>query len=70
MTHTIKSRYHGKQTFQVSSEGGYVRLNGKQICHNGRMLGVTLTSNAANLPKVAKRWWTAYLKNHKRVFGY
>lgn len=62
-TYTINSRLHGKQEFTVSSNGGYVRLNGKQICYGGRSLGVTLTATGASLEATAKKWWAAYLKN-------
>jgi len=61
---TINSRNQGLQTFTVSNDGGYVRLNGKQICEGGRTAGGTVSiSNPSNLETVARKWWAAYLRN-------
>jgi len=62
-TFTINSRKHGKQTFTVNDNGGYVRCNGKQTCKGGRMTGETLTANEKTLESTSKKWWAAYLKN-------
>lgn len=59
---TINSRKFGEQEFTVSSAGGYVRLNGHQICRGGLYLGSTLSCTPEQLEKVARKWWADKLK--------
>jgi hypothetical protein len=61
----INSRLHGEQVFHVCDSGGYVRLNGKQICHGGRLLGSTVIANEVTLERISRNWWASYLKSHR-----
>jgi hypothetical protein len=68
-TYTINSRKFGKQIFTAPSNGGYVRVNGSQICAGGHMIGSTVRISAAgNLEAVAKNWWKQYLRNQNPSF--
>jgi hypothetical protein len=63
-TYTINSRKFGEQIFTAPDNGGYVRVNGKQICSGGSMIGSTvIVSHSDYLEDVAKKWWKQYLKN-------
>lgn len=66
-TYTINSKIHGKQEFTVNGIGGYVRLNGKQICRGGKFTGSTITCADDCLGKVARNWWRSYLKNNRNI---
>lgn len=64
-TFTLNSRNHGIQKFEVVNNGGYVRVNGEQICKDGWFRGTTIMGNAETLEKIARRWWNQYLRNQR-----
>ncbi|MDP1774247.1 MAG: hypothetical protein Q8L15_18420 [Methylobacter sp.] len=64
-TFTLKSRKFGEQEFTVPMNGGYVRCNGKQICHGGGFMGSTVSCKPENLETVSRKWWAAFLKNER-----
>lgn len=60
---TINSKLHGTQTFETN--GHYVRLNLRQICEGGKTTGATLVASRENLESVARKWWSAKLRNDR-----
>jgi hypothetical protein len=62
---SIKTRNHGEKIFTCLSDGGYVRLNGQQICQKGKLFGNTVFANATTLEKTARAWWRAYLAHER-----
>lgn len=48
--------------FTMPDAGGYVRLNGRQICEGGGFMGVTVVAGPGGLCRAARRWW----RQHKR----
>jgi len=67
-TFTLNSRKHGPQVFTVPNSGGYVRLNDKQICEGGHMLGGTVRIKSADsLEAVARSWWKAFLRLERNL---
>ena len=73
--HTIHTRDLGPITFTNFGPTGYVRCDmgdkrkhgtlGKQICKGGRLVGVTLTADDAQLATIATRWWRAYQRRER-----
>lgn len=61
-TLTIKSRNGETFEFFVADSGGYVTLNGSQICHGGKSLGNTISCDGSieSLKSVARKWYRAY----------
>lgn len=61
MEFKINSRNFGLQTFTAPTEGGYVYLNGEQICEGGRYRGNTVVCGPGkeNLEHEARKWWRA-----------
>ena len=59
-TFTLKSKLHGEQVFTVSDNGGYVRLNGQQICDvlkaEQKNNFIYLATNITNANNVACAW--------------
>jgi len=48
--------------FSAPGDGGYVTLDGEQICEGGGFTGATLTCKIGDLPRVARKWRRQYLK--------
>lgn len=60
----INSRELGTCVFTVATDGGYVRLNGEQVCEGGRVRGgSTLYASGSTLKRVATAWVKAYDKS-------
>jgi hypothetical protein len=53
---TIKTKDAGLLEFSVPNEGGYVKLDGSQICYGGGFFGETISCTPSDLPKVARKW--------------
>lgn len=68
MTFEINSRIYGLQTFTAPEEGGYVRLNGEQICEGGGYLGTSVIAGAGekNLEREARKWWRARMRRSRQ----
>lgn len=62
MAYFILKTRQGDQEFSVNGVSGYLRLNGRQICHNGSFFGPTITCHEDDLEKMARKWWKSYLR--------
>lgn len=79
MEFTINSRKHGKISFWMNGNAGYVFLQsegrpgqlGEQICEGGSFMGSTISANAENFEKVCRRWHKQHLAEIAEYdFGY
>jgi len=59
MQHTINDPIMGELNFAMRDEGGYIRVNGRQICSSGKLLGSTITSTPEHFESDCKKWINA-----------
>lgn len=65
----IKSRKFNKEfNFRMPSSGGYITVNGRQICHGGCYGGVTITADPFNFEEKCREWYRDHMKRYKEYY--